>query len=135
MQVKELHLKIQPETPLEERERWEKVNEASSIMQDISILEPNYDKWYQISLAIYEKLLATPKMKEVDNQVQECDQKSAQLRALMMMLPPYVHRIAMQEISTLVQRDGEMCVKQQDLLNKITLLQTKALQVNEQVYA
>lgn len=53
----------------------------------------------------------------------------------MMALPPDVLRTAMQENATLVQRVGELCIQQHELLNKITLLQNEALQVNEHVYA
>ena len=86
-QVYELHLNIKLATSPKERERLKKVNEESSTLQELSTVEKECDKWYKVSLIVYEKLLTTPEIQDANKQVQDCDQRSLQLRASMMTLP------------------------------------------------
>ena len=71
-------------------------------------MEMDCGKWYNISLEVYEKLLAKLEMQEANKEDQDCDQKSVQLRASMTLLPPYAHRTTMQENDIVVQRAREL---------------------------
>ena len=96
-QVQELQLKNKLDPPLEEREGREKVNEASSRLQQLIIVQLECVTWNKVSLTIYEILTTAPETQEVNKKVQECDEKSVYIRAYIMMLTPNVHINTMQE--------------------------------------
>ena len=62
MQVQVLQLKVKPNTPPEERKIWDKLNDASMILKQLNVVEPDCTNLHKVSLAVYEKFLTTPKM-------------------------------------------------------------------------
>lgn len=128
-----MQLKIKIESPPKERERREKVNEASHTLQQPSTIQVECQTWNTIMFNIYEKLLAALEMQEINHKVQQIDEKNAWIRASIVTLNIDATISAMQENTALVSKVGQLRVRQQQLLSAITKLQDEALVVNEQI--
>ena len=71
-------------------------------------------------------------MQQINQEVQEVDERSTWVKELIVTLSPNVRRSTMQENTTTVPKVGQLHTRQQELLSTITKLQDEALQLNEQ---
>lgn len=134
LQVKvcDLQLKIKPNTPLEERERRKKVDEALDTLQQLSIVKPDFQALNKIRFKLYAQLLVAPSMQQINQEVQEVDERSTWVRESIVTLSTNACRSIMQESTTIVTKAGQLHTRKQELLRTITKLQDEALQLNEQ---
>ena len=82
--------------------------------QQLNVIELDCTNWYKVSLAVYENLITTLEMQEMNEKAKECDHKSVKLRASLRTLTLNAQRNACKKNDTLVQKVRELRVAQQD---------------------
>ena len=74
-QVQDLQVKINLETPLKEKEIAEKFNKASYTLYQLRNVQLECQTWNNISFIAYQKLLARHEMQEINQEVQQINEK------------------------------------------------------------